>query len=117
MTLQTLETTEQWDAALAASSERPLLVFKHSTRCSVSAGAHDELTTFLSDVKSPAFDAVLVNVVEDRPVSNRIEEQLEVKHASPQALLVEAGNVTWHTSHWHITYAALEEKLRQHCEM
>jgi bacillithiol system protein YtxJ len=109
--IQQLTSLEQWNQALKATSGKPLLVFKHSTSCSVSAGAHEELTHFIEDGQADSVDYAIVHVIEDRPVSNAIAEQLGVKHASPQAILVKDGSPVWDTSHWHITYSFLSEKL------
>ncbi|RKP55340.1 bacillithiol system redox-active protein YtxJ [Cohnella endophytica] len=109
--VQQLTTIEQWEQALKGSAAKPLLVFKHSTSCSVSAGAHEEFTHFIEDRKAEQVDYAIVHVIEDRPVSNAIAEQLDIKHASPQAILVKDGQPVWNTSHWHITYAFLSEKL------
>lgn len=109
--VQQFTSIEQWDQALKGSSERPLLVFKHSTSCPVSAGAHEEFSHFVEDRKAEEVDYAIVHVIEDRPVSNAIAEQLGIKHASPQAILVKDGQPVWNTSHWHITYSFLSEKL------
>lgn len=109
--IQQLMTVEQWDDALKRSSDKPLLIFKHSTSCSVSAGAHEELMHYIEDAATAPVDFAIVHVIEERPVSNAIAEQLGIKHASPQAILVKDGQPVWDTSHWHITYSFLSEKL------
>jgi bacillithiol system protein YtxJ len=109
--IQQLTTVEQWENALKGTSEKPLLVLKHSTSCSISAGAHEEFTNFINDAKASPVDFAIVHVIEERPVSNAIAEQLGIKHASPQAILVKDGQPVWDTSHWNITYAFLSEKL------
>lgn len=109
--IQQLTSLEQWEQALEGSSDKPLLVFKHSTSCPISAGAHEELMHFIQDSGNSPADFALVRVIEERPVSNAIAERLGVKHASPQAILVKDGQAEWDTSHWHITYAFLSDKL------
>ncbi|WP_256761553.1 bacillithiol system redox-active protein YtxJ [Cohnella sp. WQ 127256] len=109
--IQQFTSLEQWEQALKGTSTKPLLVFKHSTSCSVSAGAHEELMHFIEDDKTNPVDYAIVHVIEDRPVSNAIAEQLGIKHASPQAILVKDGQPVWDTSHWKITYPFLSEKL------
>ncbi|WP_239617250.1 bacillithiol system redox-active protein YtxJ [Cohnella mopanensis] len=109
--IQQLTSIEQWNQALEMSSSKPLLVFKHSTSCSVSAGAHEELMHFIEDGQTGPVEYAIVHVIEDRPVSNAIAEQLGIKHASPQAIFVKDGQPVWDTSHWHITYSFLTEKL------
>jgi bacillithiol system protein YtxJ len=109
--IQQLMTVEQWDTALTATAEKPLLIFKHSTSCSVSAGAHEELMNYIKDTNIAPVNFAIVHVIEERPISNAIAEQLGIKHASPQAILVKDGKSVWDTSHWHITYSFLSEKL------
>ena len=111
-----ITTIEQWEAAYAAAAAEPLLIFKHSTTCSISSGAHEELSNWLEDAKKLSFQVIMVLVPESRPVSNAISERLGVKHESPQLLFVQDGSVSWHASHWRITYSTLDEHLGTHCE-
>lgn len=113
--IPSLTTVDQWTAALDATASRPLLVFKHSTRCPVSAGAHDELTGWVEDTAGLTIDYALVYVVENRPVSDAVAGALGLKHESPQAILIDKGKVQWHASHWSITYSAFEERLGNYC--
>ncbi|WP_276352653.1 bacillithiol system redox-active protein YtxJ [Cohnella caldifontis] len=106
-----LTSLEQWKEALRKSSDRPLLVFKHSTSCPISAGAHEDLVQYVKDSVQPNVDFTIVHVIEDRPVSNAIAEELGVQHKSPQAILVQGGKPVWNDSHWNLTYAFFAEKL------
>lgn len=108
-----LTSVEQWEEALRSTSEKPLLVFKHSTSCPISAGAHEELIHYVEDSAQPDVDFAIVHVIEDRPVSNAIAESLGVQHKSPQAILVKDGQPVWNDSHWNITYDLLSRKLGQ----
>lgn len=101
---QLLETLDDLDALLADPS--PVLIFKHSTACPVSAHAHAEFREWLRD-KGPAPRTALVRVIEERPVSNEIARRLSVRHQSPQAILVVEGRARWDASHDRITAEAL----------
>lgn len=103
-----LTSEAQWDQLLADSGSAPVLVFKHSTSCPISAEAHDQYARFLRNAR-PGIVYALVHVIEARPVSNRIAETLKLKHESPQAILVSGGQVVWHDSHWRLT----EEKMTE----
>ncbi|MCL6516274.1 bacillithiol system redox-active protein YtxJ [Alicyclobacillus sp.] len=105
-----LTTLEQWAAVYEASKKRPTLVFKHSTTCPISANAHREFERYLENAPEGVAH-VLVKVIESRPVSNRIAEDLEVTHQSPQAILVRDGRAVWNASHWDITAARLQEAI------
>lgn len=97
-----ITTIEQWNEVRAASNTKPVLVLKHSTTCPVSANGLREYEAFVE--KNPgAADYVLVKVIESRPVSNQIAEDLGVKHESPQVILLKGGASYWNASHWAIT--------------
>lgn len=97
------------DAALDEALRAPLfLLFKHSTICGVSTKAWREYEVFLetSDVETG-----FINVIDDRPLSQRAAELTGVPHKSPQVLLLKDGEVVWHTSHFKITDAALHDAV------
>ncbi|MCL6592734.1 MAG: bacillithiol system redox-active protein YtxJ [Alicyclobacillus sp.] len=105
-----LTSLDEWQAAQAASQQHPVLVFKHSTRCPVSAQAYKELQAYLP--QAPAhLQTVVVHVIEARPVSNQVAEDTGIRHESPQALLLSRGQVVWHASHWEITAGALAKAI------
>jgi bacillithiol system protein YtxJ len=98
-----ITTLEQWQTTLAGSHTKPVLLFKHSTTCPVSANGLHEYEAFIEKAKDAGLDYVLVKVIESRPVSNQIAADLNVTHASPQIILVKDGASYWNTSHWSIT--------------
>ena len=83
-----LTTVDEWKEVLTSSSEQPVFVFKHSTSCSISAEAWNEFQKYLQDNPNQQVYYVYVKVIESRPVSNQIAEELGVKHESPQVILV-----------------------------
>ncbi|EGK11830.1 general stress protein [Desmospora sp. 8437] len=107
-----ITTLEEWEQVLRQSAEHPALVMKHSTSCSVSAEAWEAYQKFVSTVAPETVEYIMVKVIESRPVSNRIAEDLGVQHKSPQAILVKDGEEVWNTSHWHITVESLENALK-----
>lgn len=82
------------------------LVFKHSTRCPVSARALLEVKRFVS--ARPEVPVYLLKVIEDRPVSLRLAERIGVRHESPQAILLRGGRAVWHGSHERVTVDELD---------
>ena len=99
------------DRALAATDERPLLLFKHSFTCGVSAEALDELVSHLNERQREASYA-MVTVQTHREVSNAVAKKLGVRHESPQALLIRDRRVVWSASHFRVTAAAVEAALQ-----
>ncbi|GAA0412730.1 bacillithiol system redox-active protein YtxJ [Paenibacillus motobuensis] len=99
---------EDLHSALQQSTSQPLLLFKHSTRCPISAGAEREFTAYLNAAPNEGVIYGLIYVIEEREVSNAAAELLGVKHESPQAILVKNGQAVWNTSHSQITSGALQ---------
>lgn len=113
--LKELHTSEDYEHAMERSSERPVLIFKQSTTCPISAKAFRQYHSFL-DSTDKEIDTYFVKVRETRDVSNQIAEDTHIKHESPQILLIKNKEVLWNTSHSDITVktieAALENKLK-----
>lgn len=105
-----LASLDELDRAVESSSDCPVLVFKHSPTCGVSAEAFDEIAALLAEPQpAPVY---LVHVIESRQVSNAIAERFGVRHQSPQVLLMSHRQVRWTASHFHVT----AEKIRRAVE-
>jgi len=98
-----LTTLEEWDEVFNRSSEKPAVVLKYSTTCPINASAMEEYEEYLADNPNSDVDYYMVKVIESRPVSNRIEEDLGIKHASPQIIFFKNKKSYWNTSHWSVT--------------
>jgi bacillithiol system protein YtxJ len=108
--LKPLSGMDELDRALAGSDERPLLLFKHSFTCGISAEALDELVAHLNERRLDA-SYVMVTVQTHRDVSNAVARKLGVRHETPQALLIRKGRVVWSASHFRVTAAAVERAI------
>ncbi len=91
---------DQLDAIDQASREFPVLVFKHSTRCSISSTALDRLKRAWGPE-----DAVihLLDLLRHRDISDAIAARYGVRHESPQLLVIRHGKCVHHSSHLAIT--------------
>lgn len=103
-----LKTLADLDALLGDPT--PVLLFKHSTACPVSARAHAEFVRWLG-VKPAQPRTALVRVIEERGVSQEITRRLRVTHQSPQAILIRGGEAVWHASHDAVTAEALSDAV------
>ena len=112
-TLTRMTSIEQLNDGIALSSEAPLLLFKHSTRCPISAHAYKEVLAHLQDSPADKVNYSIIYVVEDRSISMEAADRLGVKHESPQVILVKDGSPVWHTSHSHITSSGLSAVLSE----
>jgi bacillithiol system protein YtxJ len=87
------------------SNERPVVIFKHSLTCPISAAAYEQMAEFEGEV-------ALVEVQRARELSDEIEHRLGLAHESPQAIVLHHGQVVWNASHFKITAAAVAEAVR-----
>jgi bacillithiol system protein YtxJ len=108
--LKTLEHLDDLDQLLAASSAEPILLFKHSYSCGVSAEALDELLSHLNG-RINSGPVAMVTVQTHREVSNAVSKRLGVRHETPQALLIRNGRVVWSASHFRVTSRSMQQAI------
>ena len=86
-------------------------MFKHSTRCPISASRWRVLQEYAKRESRADFWRVLV--IEDRPVSMYVADETGVRHQSPQAILFYRGKPVWDESHYRITEEDMEVALER----
>lgn len=100
-----LNSLNDLDKAIKDSYNKPVALFKHSTRCSVSLMAKKSVERFWDlDI-----DAYYLDLLAHRDISNKIAEALDVHHQSPQMILVKDGQVLYHASHESINIDKMAE--------
>lgn len=104
-----IELTEesQLDLIKEQSRTQPVVIFKHSTRCNISAMAKGRLD------RGNAPDGVLfyyLDLIRFRPISNKIAEDFQVHHESPQVLLIRNGECVYDESHGGIDLQEIGEQ-------
>lgn len=92
--------------------ENPQIIFKHSPRCGISSMI---LRGFeKSDLfKNQSDDFWLLNVRENRAISDFLAKDLSIQHESPQVLVLWKGVVVYHASHSAIDADKIELAIRQ----
>lgn len=97
----------QLDEIISKSSERPQVIFKHSTRCSVSSVALNRLQKagFPGQI-----DFYYLDLIAHRNISNKIAELFKVQHESPQILLIKEGKCVYDESHLGISMDEIEQQ-------
>jgi len=93
-----LESEEQLQAAIEESHDRPVVLFKHSTRCSISFMALDRMNGE-SALNEKDAGLYYLDLLKFRNLSNKIEELFEIRHESPQMIVLRNGAVVHHSSH------------------
>ena len=107
---KTLNSLEQLDQIVKDSFEKPVVLFKHSIRCGISSGAKYGLEKDWN-FNSTDLDFYYLDLINFRPVSNKIAEQFNVIHQSPQVIVLKNGKAVHHTSHHQISVSDLENAL------
>jgi bacillithiol system protein YtxJ len=99
----------QLNEIILHSSEKPIVIFKHSTRCSVSRMVLKQFENEfdLEEKVTPYF----LDLLEHRAISNAIAERFHVEHQSPQLLLIKNGVSVYDVSHNAIDAQDLKVKL------
>lgn len=110
---KTLDSLEGLDAAIKRSFEVPVVLFKHSTRCSISSMALHRLERAWDFAEGQGPEMYYLDLIAFRPVSAAIAERLKVYHESPQLVLIKNGEAVYDASHSDITMDELLEALQQ----
>ena len=101
-----IKDSESFESLTARSKGGPLVIFKHSLTCPISAAAYEQMERFKGEV-------ALIEVQVARQLSNEIESKLGVPHESPQVIVLRNGQVAWNASHFKITAEAVAEAVRE----
>ena len=99
---QNISKKSEFDAALETSQNQPVVVFKHSRLCDLSAMAWEHMQS----VQLPVYEVVVQTA---RPLSNHIEESLGIRHETPQVIVLHRGEPVFDTSHRGVTTDAVHE--------
>ena len=87
---------EQLNEIVSKSENKPQVIFKHSTRCSISAVALQRL----QKAKQPdGIEFYFLDLLDHRPLSNKVAEFFKVHHESPQVLVIKDGKCVFNESH------------------
>ena len=100
----------QLNDIMDTSFSKTTLIFKHSTRCSVSRMA---LRLFENecDIEPALIDAYFLDLLNYRAISTEIAAKFNVEHQSPQLIVVKNGEVVYQASHSEIDVAELKKQV------
>lgn len=91
-----LDSPEKLENLFQESHEKPVVLFKHSTTCPISAGVYEEVSRVSADIN-------LVVIQSARHISSAIAEKTGIRHESPQAIILKNGEPIYHASHFDVT--------------
>lgn len=91
-----LQEPDQLEDILKKSELTPQVIFKHSTRCSVSKMVRNRLE------KSPEpenIDFYYLDLLKYRNLSNQIAATFNIRHESPQIIMIKNGKPFYNEDH------------------
>ena len=86
------------------------IIFKNSTRCPISFAAKKRFEEFAGSCDEET-ELYMINVIENRKLSNEISERTGIKHESPQVILLKNGQPQWGRTHLNISIDSLKEAV------
>jgi bacillithiol system protein YtxJ len=109
MSWNNLTNLGQLDEIITLSKGKPVAIFKHSTRCSVSRMALKQFENEFDS--SDKVTAYFLDLIAYRDVSNEIMNRFGVQHQSPQLILIKDGKAIYSATHSDIDAAVLKSKV------
>lgn len=96
-----INSSEALTEVFRKSNEQPVVLFKHSVTCPISASVYNEMKKVDGDVH-------LVVVQSARNVSNEIAQKTGIRHESPQAIVLKDEKPVYSASHFDVTAEDIE---------
>jgi len=103
-----LKDSKQLDEIIAESKKRPVIIYKHSTRCNISRSAFDRLERKWDSSATGDVKRYFLDLLSYRDISNKIAELFQVEHRSPQVLVISGGKSVLDLSHYDIDFDQLK---------
>lgn len=106
-----LNSEEKLAEATAASKDKAVMLFKHSTTCSISKTALNRLERNWKEEEVAGTKAYCLDLLAHRNISREIAVQFNVEHQSPQVLLIQNEKSVYNCSHFDIDYSSIKKQI------
>jgi bacillithiol system protein YtxJ len=111
MNWKPLTDVRQLDEIDSMSADKKIMIFKHSTRCSISSMAHNRLENKWRDDDDQKAIPYYLDLLNHRDISNAIASRYDIIHESPQILIISKGKCVYTASHSDIIYDEIISEL------
>jgi monothiol bacilliredoxin len=99
-----IDNRETLDKLITDSKTKPVVIFKHSNACGISASAYREMEKLDGQVN-------LLEVQSAREVSRQLADLTGIRHETPQVIVFKDGKAVWNASHYNVKASAVEKAL------
>ncbi|MDI1255252.1 MAG: bacillithiol system redox-active protein YtxJ [Flavobacterium sp.] len=103
-----LESMAELDAIENVSFEKPVAIFKHSTRCSISRFSLKQFENEYA-IESNKMELYFLDLLAHREISDTIASRFGVQHQSPQLIVIQNGKAIFDASHSDIQADVLQQ--------
>lgn len=93
------------------SHHKPVIIFKHSTSCSISRTALARFERNWNENEMKEVKPYFLDLLSYRKISNNISDQFSIEHESPQLLLIKNGAAIYDRSHFNIDYKNVKSEI------
>ena len=100
-----VDTSDKLDAVFDRSYREPVILFKHSNRCGISAHALEMAMEIDAEIN-------LLVIQDHRDLSTEIARRTGHSHQSPQAFVLVSGKPVYHATHYGIDPNALADAIK-----
>jgi bacillithiol system protein YtxJ len=107
-----LKSINQIDEIREVSKDKSVLIFKYSSRCSLSQMALDRLERNWKESEMADVKSYFLDLISYREISNRVAHEFDVEHESPQVLIIENGKSIYDESHMGINYTQIRDAVK-----
>lgn len=102
---------EEWNM-IKRNSNCEIIIFKYSPICPISSSVEKDFDSWISEQPDENIKCVKVNVIDSKPLSRQLADELGVFHQSPQVIwLTDKHKAKWNASHYDITSKNLWGKI------
>ena len=107
-----LQAEAQLTEFIALSKRKPIAIFKHSTRCSLSSMVKSRLERGWN-IDDNDIEMYYLDLLNYRNISDEIASAFNVEHQSPQLIVLSQGDVLYHASHGEIDAGILKKSIEK----
>lgn len=100
----------QLDALIKQSNAKPVLIFKHSTRCGISRMAFKSFEKQYN-LNDSQIDLYYLDLLNNRTLSNEIATKFQISHQSPQVIVIQNEKVIYDDSHYQISVEEIKKVI------
>ncbi len=102
-----IDNRETLDELITDSKNKPVVIFKHSNACGISAAAYREMEKMEGQVN-------LLEVQSARDVSRELADMTGIRHETPQVIVFKDGKAVWNASHFDVKAGAVLKAVESH---